>query len=364
MAETRVFPLDQIRTDGWFERIGDTLGSFQSLCEIIGEPFFAFSMITGARITALSVDRKTPENTIVDFVVEGSDEETPQKVTLKEFRQRLASALLTEEPIPPPPGHGGDTEALQFHIGVRYLLLAPLYGYSLDTLRVGAAGSVITASHDGTAMECPLEEFRARIRLHVREELERVEGKADGTSIDLSKVAEAETALNRGDFIRVIQLLGPWPAPLAIFLRTPEGQVIPDEVRKLISRGLGILGTACVRLGEVRQGEEVLRLAVQYAQDTPFAGDVYLRLGQAALESHRPGEAIGTLRRCVALGMQPAWHLLAKALMGRKRWVAAYAALAKAEETGSPKPSLEADRAAIQKQLGGALDAWQRAVSP
>ena len=48
-AKQREFDLDAVRTDGWFERIGEGIGSFQALCEIIGERFFAFSIIVGAR---------------------------------------------------------------------------------------------------------------------------------------------------------------------------------------------------------------------------------------------------------------------------------------------------------------------------
>ncbi len=57
MAPPTEIPLESIRTDGWFERIGESIGSFQALCDIIGARFFAFAMITGARITALTVDR-------------------------------------------------------------------------------------------------------------------------------------------------------------------------------------------------------------------------------------------------------------------------------------------------------------------
>ena len=67
--KSREFELDAVRTDGWFERIGEGIGSFQALCEIIGERFFAFSIIVGARITALTVDRRNPELSLVDFVV-------------------------------------------------------------------------------------------------------------------------------------------------------------------------------------------------------------------------------------------------------------------------------------------------------
>src|SRR5688572_14491727 len=135
MAEEQLFRLDSIRTDGWFERIGESVGSFQALCDILGERFFAFSMITGARITALTVDRRNPENTLVDFVVGGLEDDAmrtePQRLALAEFRRRLVSALIADEPAGPVPKRATDVEALQLHVGVRYLLLAPLYGYSL-----------------------------------------------------------------------------------------------------------------------------------------------------------------------------------------------------------------------------------------
>jgi hypothetical protein len=63
--------------------------------------------------------------------------------------------------------------------------------------------------------------------------------------------------------VRVLELLGAWPAPLAIFLRTPEGQLLNQETRALIARGLGLLGSACISLGETGKGEEVLRLLLQ-----------------------------------------------------------------------------------------------------
>src|SRR5258707_6834590 len=93
------FSLDAVRTDGWFERIGDGIGSFQALCEIIGERFFAFSIIVGARITALTVDRRNPEQSLVDFVVgaEADDALEPQRLTLADFRRRLVGPLLFDD---------------------------------------------------------------------------------------------------------------------------------------------------------------------------------------------------------------------------------------------------------------------------
>src|ERR1700731_4670786 len=98
--KSREFELDAVRTDGWFERIGEGIGSFQALCEIIGERFFAFSIIVGARITALTVDRRNPDLSLVDFVVGGgaaADAREPQRLTLADFRRRLAGALLVED---------------------------------------------------------------------------------------------------------------------------------------------------------------------------------------------------------------------------------------------------------------------------
>src|SRR5262245_45320351 len=204
-------------------------------------------MITGARITALTVDRRLPENTLVDFVVGGGDGEVTeadtQRLTLADFRRRLVAALVTEEPLGPAPKRPTDIEALQLHIGVRYLLLAPLYGYSLRELRIEGGESTMYVLHDGVEEDYALSAFRAKLRTHVREELERVTRAAGRGAIDLGRVADAEKAAASGDHVRILELLGAWPAPLAIFLRTPEGQLLNPDARALIARGLGLLGS-------------------------------------------------------------------------------------------------------------------------
>jgi hypothetical protein len=366
MAQQRVFSLDAVRTDGWFERIGDGIGSFQALCDIVGETFFAFSMITGARITALTVDRRNPDNTLVDFVIAppGDEEEESevQRLTLADFRHRLVGALLTEDATPAPPERDTDIEALQLHIGVRYLLLAPLFGYSLRKLFVEGRTSRLLVLRDGIEQTYELQEFRARIRAHVREELERASGPR--SAIDLTRVAEAETASQRGDWTRVVQLLGAWPAPLAIFLRTPEGQMLTSDARALIAKGLGLLGTACVKLGEEHQGEEVMRLAVQYAQDGAAAADIFRRLGEAQLENNRPGEAIGGLRRSQSLGAPPKviLPLLARAYAKRGRYVAALACVREARAAGVSDAEMVEEIREIEAKLGTALTAWRGLV--
>jgi hypothetical protein len=360
------FTLEAVRTDGWFERIGEGIGSFQALCEIVGERFFAFSIIVGARITALTVDRRTPDQTLVDFVVGLSDADAdlePQRLTLADFRRRLVGALLVEEDRDaPPPARETDTEAIQLFIGVRYLLLAPLYGYSLQKLVVEGDEAQLWVLHDGTEEDYDLETFRTRVRAHVREELERASS-GQRSAIDLAKVAEAETAALKGEWTKVVQLRGAWPAPLAIFLRTPEGQMLASDARALISKGLGLLGSACVHLGEVDQAEEVFRIGIQYAQEGVAAADLFKRLGEALLQSERAGEAVGPLRRAIAFGGPPGeiLPLLGRALLARKRYVAAFACFRDAIDAGVAERDLADELRQVETALGPALTAWKAA---
>jgi tetratricopeptide (TPR) repeat protein len=274
------------------------------------------------------------------------------------------SALITDEASSPAPERTTDIEALQLHIGVRYLLLAPLYGYSLRELDVpsSGSGSTITVQYEGVEQVLELDAFRARLRTHVREELDRASQGGQRGAIELSRVADAEEAAKRGDHIRVLELLGAWPAPLAIFLRTPDGQLLGADARGTIARGLGLLGSACISLGEVEKGEEVLRLAVQYAGDGVAAADIYLRLGQAIQDDARPGEAIALLRRAANLGAPPevVWPRLAGAFKERGRWVAALAACEEARDAGVPEDRIRPLEAEIRDKLGMAYQAWSR----
>jgi hypothetical protein len=362
------FELDSVRTDGWFERIGEGIGSFQALCEIVGERFFAFSIIVGARITALTVDRRNPELSLVDFVVgtpDQGDSSEPQRLTLADFRRRLVGALLVEDDREAPvPTRETDVEVIQLYIGVRYLLLAPLYGYSLRRLTIARDGVHLATLHNGAEEFHELDAFRFRVRALVREELDRLASGSRG-AIDLSKVTEAEAAALERDWPKIIQLLGSWPAPLAIFLRTPEGQALTVDARGLIAKGLGLLGTACVEVGELEQAEEVFRIGIQYALEGVSAADLFLRLGTALLQSRRPGEAIGPLRRALAFGGPAASILppLARAFLQRRKWVAGYACLRAALEAGVTEIEIGEDLRAAEGALGLPLTGW-KAIQP
>lgn len=363
MSAVRQFSLEAIRTDGWFERIGETIGSFQALCDIIGPRFFAFAMITGARITALTVDRRVPDNTVVDFTIgeEGdANGVESHSVTLAEFRRRLVAALVQDEPHGPVPERDTDVEGIQRHLGVRYLLLAPIFGYGLRQLHVEGDASRVTVLHDGVEESYQLTALRARLRTHVRQEYDRAtRGQGQG-AIDLGRVADAERAAAAGDPHKVVDLLGAWPAPLAIFLRTPEGQMLGADARATVARGLALLGSACVEFRDFEKAEEILRLAIQYAGEGQAAGDVYLRFGEALVADDRPGEAIGPLRRAIALGASPAkaWPALGGAFLARGRLLAALGAVAAGIEGGAPFESMSALREKVAQRLGPAYQAW------
>ena len=368
MAPPSSISLERIRTDGWFERLGESIGSFHTLCDVLGERFFAFALIAGARVSSLMIDRFNPDQSLVEFSF-GGPEENPgdtERLTVVEFRQRLVATLLTREPDGPGAGEiGDDLEALQRHIGPRSLLLAPLYGYGLKELVVVDGGSTLHTERSGAAETFEILAFRERLLEHVKEDLERGVERQGGTAIDLNNVDEAEKAADAGNWERVVQLLGSWPMPLAIYWRTPEGQLLPEQARQRIAEGLGLLGTACAKLGDEAQGEEVLRLAVQYAQDGVAAAKIFTRLGEMFLDGQRWGEAIGPLRRASALGAEPGDVLpgIAKAFIERDRHVSALAYLLEAEHRGVPASTLADLHGTIDDALGAPLRKWRELIA-
>lgn len=360
--------LEPIRTDGWFERIGERVGSFQALCDILGERFFAFSLITGARVTALTVDRRNPDESLVDFEVSGAEvgaEQREQRLTLQRFRQRLVSALLAEESYGPAPKRDTDIEAIQAHIGVRYLLLAPLYGFSLTELDLRSGGSRVKARIDGEECELTLADFRQGLRALVLDELDRVQRSQENrNSIDLAAIPEARAAAERKEHARVIELLGNWAMPLTFLLRTPDGQALNDETRILLASALQLLGEAQIATGETTSGEEMLRLAVQYCVDTDGAGSAYAKLGAALFGLQRYGEAIAPLRRAANLNA-PAdliWPMLAQSFLERQRLLAAWGATEEARSNGIADPRIAAVRGAVLRQLPQ-LEQWETWLS-
>ncbi len=373
MSSERRIPLDRIRTDGWFERLSESIGSFHTLCDVLGDRFFALALVVGARVSSLMIDRFNPDQSVVEFSFVGLDEndepspdENDERLTVVEFRRRLVDALQSaghpNEPLDDEAAD--DPEALQRHIGPRTLLLAPLYGYRLDALVAGKRSTALQVYRHGQSESYDIDELWRRLLAHVDEDLERGVRRDGAAAIDLNSVAEAEAASAKEDWKTVVDLLGGWPLPLAFYWRTPEGQLLPEQQRQRIAEGLGLLGAACAELGDAPQGEEVLRLAVQYAQDGAAAPTIFHLIGRRFIESERPAEAIGPLRRAHTLGGADESLLveLAGALLDCDRVVGALGCLWQAEQAGLPPAKLKKLRARATKRLGAPAKAWRKLV--
>lgn len=357
-AERRTLPLDDVRADGWFERLAQSGPSFDQLCDILGERFVAFTAIADVRVTAVTLDRQRPKASLIDFQV--GDAPSQHRLPLHELRRRVALAMLSEDsvedaiPDPPVP------EAVRSFIGVTTVLLAPLFGIRLHTLHLGGGAAPSVVLEDGPVQEeISLEALRDRIRERVTEELERVQSPQDALSVDLEAVDEAERANDEGNWERTIELLGDWPGPLSMLMRTADGQQLAPSVKGTLARGLGLLGTAYVRTGRSDWAEEIMRLGIQWSQGGVVAGDLFRRLGEAYVAQDRPGEAIAFFRRAVALGAQRAEILpeLARCFVARGRYVAAAACVDEATAAGADPGALRSLREELAEHLGSA---WER----
>lgn len=356
VTDRRTLSLDQVRADGWLERLRSGLADYDTLSRVLGERFVAFSFIAGVRVTGVTPDRASPDATLVDFVV--GEEGAEQRMALGEFRRRLALALLADESKPGElPSLDPTTEEIQAHIGFRYVLLAPLFGVRLRELRVGPdALTTIMLDLGGAADEVTVEDFREVIRERIRAEVKRVRPSSP-FSIDLAMIPEARTAADAGQHERVIELLGAWPGPLSLLLRTPEGHQLAIDVRAALAGALGTLGSAYLATSRYEWAEEVIRLGIQWANDGPIAADLFRRLGAAYIGRERYGEAIGVLRRASALGApaREVLPLLARAYAARKRLVAAVVCAEEAVVHGADLVEMETLRREALVILG---DAW------
>ena len=362
---TRAIPLENVRADGWFERLAEESPSFERLCEVVGERFVAFSVIAGVRITALTVDRKEAAASLVDFFI--GEDTTEQRLPLSEFRRRLALALLSDDASEDDAAAlaDGSPEELQQYIGFRYVLLAPLFGVELRELLLSDEGEPEIRVGLGDSEEVlRLDTFREALKERIRDEI--TEGSAAAPfAIDLALIPQAEEAMASEDYERTVELLGGWPGPLSILLRTPEGSQLTADVRATLARALGLLGTAYSRTDRHDWAEEVMRLGIQWGQDGPAAGDLFRRLGEACVERDRHGEAIGLLRRAIGLGasLREVLPTLAQCYAEREQWVAAMMCAEEARALG-----VESETVSIVLERGSEAlgEAWTsfRSVIP
>jgi hypothetical protein len=103
-------------------------------------------------------------------------------------------------------------------------------------------------------------------------------------SIDFGKVPLAEAANRDGNHDRTISLLGSWPGPLSMFMRTPRGQALGPRERATLTRALELLGVAYIGKGQVDWAEDVLRLGIQLGQETDASGSLFATTISAAVD--------------------------------------------------------------------------------
>ncbi len=353
--------LGEIRADGWFEQLASEMPEFEQLCQVLGQRFVAFSFIAGVRITSISFDPHSPDSSLVDFAL--GESEDVERLTLTDFRERLGGALISSEaePIVLPPNPEADD--IRSCIGRRYLLLAPIFGIRIASLRLTDGAPMIEVDLGHVREEVAVQGLRDILDNAVRSELARARPAAP-FSIDFKRIPQAEEANKRADYNETIALLGAWPGPLSMFLRTPQGQALGRAERSKLVKALGLLGQAYLKKQQIDWAEDVLRLGIQFGQELEASGPLFGLLGQVRVETERFGEAIGLLRRALALGSDRALLVdLARSFSARDRNVAALACLNDALAAGCDAAELAPLRTKVEKALGPAYVKYREALA-
>ena len=328
-----MYDLALARPEGWFDQVMKQSPDFERAAQIIGRSTLGLALIAGARIASLTPSAASQSDTIVEFSI-GPKQETHQ-LSLPEFRDIVAQYLLMPiQPfgLPDDP----EVEALQAHIGGRYMLAASLFQVKPLELKHDVGLSEIALEFNGVRHVLTLEDFREIIDERVRAELGLGE-EAHEVAIDLSLVDKAEKANADQQWNATIAMLAPWLNPISMLMRTGEADELADAVRGKLSHSLDLLGTAFANAGDLDSANEVLRLGVQWAGESSKAGDLFLALGRASIQAGKHGEAIGLLRRAIGLGVDPklVTPLLAESLEARDQGLAAKVCLEQAKALGA-----------------------------
>ncbi len=357
MSDTVEHDLEAVRADGWFDRVVGTVPALERLCAVLGEPLMALALAAGFRVQTAVVDRTTEQLTELTWVREdaGAGEGPERRGEPQALRTDVLAALLGEpEPAMVTLPASPDENTVRAFIGLRYVLLAPLFGLTLRRLFTYSDGveARVSVFHDGIEEVVALKQLRRFLRGRVVDALQASNGKA--VSIDLEQVDIARSALAAGKPEEVIARLSPWLAPLTLYHRTPEGASLDARVRGELCRALATLGEAFGRLGRTEESEEALRLAVQYAHEGVAASETFRVLARMLVLQQRFGEAIGPMRRVLALDPSAIDVLvdLSECMVKVGRAVPALGCLREARAKGLAGARLEAAEVVVRSALG------------
>ena len=348
------------RADGWFERFGEQIASFGTICEVLGARFLAYAVILGIQIRTLTRDPRVPANNTVEFT---GEDDLLQVLTVGEFRGRLVQALMQTEPDPPAHAPVPIDEATAVAaLGPRFLLLAPLFKISLRQLvwvddprePWAVVGFISGSGFSFMALRSFHDFIKQKLRRDLAGTLE------EPFQLDLTAVEQAREAAREGDHARVINALETWPGLLATLQRTAAAQRITEDQLSIIAEGLLLLGDAFRAVGRLTWSEELYRMGLQFLKEGPMAARLFASLGALLSELDRHGEAIGLLRRAQSLGGEEREliPILGHSFYKREKNVAAVLLLERAVELGVDDPQVAEDLAELRKKFAGAGVVW------
>lgn len=339
-----------IRADNWFDQVRSRIRQIRELDEVIGEHFLAYTIILSIQIRSIALDAGSPWNTAVQFSIK---DDVVQTLSLGELKLQVVQALLHQLKQEPALHLPLDAEAASEVLGGRVLLLAPLFGISIDRVLLGSLDEtepryIVSYVTDEGLHFRELEDFIEEIRTHLRRDIAGVAEQP--FTLDLFAVQRAREAAFSEDWDQVIVALESWPGLLSLLTRTPVAKQLDEEQRVLISEGLCLLGEALENRARSGWSEELYKLGLQFVREGKAAARLFWNLGRIVFAKGDHGVAIGLLRRALELG-HPEREVLPRlghAFLMQGKPVAAAALLERARSIGAEFPHLEADLHAVR----------------
>jgi tetratricopeptide (TPR) repeat protein len=351
----RQYPLESVRADGWMDELISSAESLARVAHLIGPESLALSVIAGAQILELAM--RPSGEVVVSY--RARPDGPSQEDALDVFTARMAKACLMIEETDPPLSDEPTAADLRAAIGLRTLLVAPLYDLGIITLIDDGRLRQVEIEVGETRQRVHLNDLRALIRTRVQN-LSVVRQKGSSL-VPMARFDEAEAASERGDHLAVVTALGPLVAPIAGLSRRPTLRDLGEDDRARIGRGLRSLALSLRALDRAQEAESVLRVAIQWSRDDEEAAATYAALGELLLDAGREGQAIGLLRRAHALSAADELVLppLALALALRRRAVTAMGVVRAARDVGVRDARLERATALVAERIGPAWDRFE-----
>ncbi len=317
VTDERVIDLEGVRADGWYEQLVESVPSLEKLSTSLGDVLLALSLAAGFRIQTANTDRLTGALAELQWsfqppidIPDASDSHGDALIsrgTVATLRAAILATLVGEAEPSVHSLRSNEPSDIRAFLGLRSVLLAPLFGLTLRELRLAHDKTEeprLVIAHDAVEEVVALKQFRRFLRQRVVEILQGDSGRGQ-VAIDLNQADLARAALEQNRPEETVARLMSWVGPLTMFHRTAEGQALEPVTRAKLARALGALATAYGRLERRDEQQETMRLALQYAHDGDAASELYFNLGVSLLEETRFAEAIAPLRRALSLGAAP-----------------------------------------------------------